>query len=123
MKILNLAAVAAGGAIGASARYIINLALSGTAESFPLGTLAVNIVGSFIMGVVMGAGATSLPEYQKVFLTAGIMGGLTTFSTFSFETVRYFSTGNYLFAALNACLNLALSFAACFVGTVVSGHI
>ena len=81
-------AVAAGGAIGSVARYLVAIGsgrLFGT--RFPSGTLIVNITGSFLIGVFIGLFATKwdLPQSARIFLTVGICGGYTTFSTFSLD--------------------------------------
>lgn len=82
-------AVAAGGAIGSVARYLVGIA-SGKifGIDFPWGTMIINIAGSFLIGLLIGLFATKwdLPQITRVFLTIGICGGFTTFSTFSMDT-------------------------------------
>src|ERR671919_2894811 len=88
--------VAAGGAIGSVLRYLVAmLALTWLGPAFPLGTLAVNLVGSFAIGLVQGLAFEGLVlgEDARLFLTTGVMGGLTTYSAFSYESVRLFETG------------------------------
>ncbi|HEY1720825.1 MAG TPA: fluoride efflux transporter CrcB [Magnetospirillaceae bacterium] len=82
-------AVAAGGAIGSVARYLVGITagkLFGMA--FPWGTLIINITGSFLIGLFVALFATKwdLPQVARIFLTVGICGGYTTFSTFSLDT-------------------------------------
>ncbi|MEM8986939.1 MAG: fluoride efflux transporter CrcB [Pseudomonadota bacterium] len=85
-----IAAVAAGGALGAVARYAVSAAaLRLAGPGFPWGTLAANVSGSFAMGVLIGvlAGLESIPEELRAFLTVGFLGAFTTFSTFSLDFV------------------------------------
>lgn len=83
MRLFLLAA--GGGAIGASARYLVNVTCAACfGAAFPWSTFIVNVVGSFAMGVVMAALAGGSTEW-RTFLATGILGGFTTFSAFSFE--------------------------------------
>lgn len=85
---LSIVAVATGGAIGSVARYLVGiLATRLFGSGFPWGTLAINVTGSFLMGVFVALFATrwNLPSPGKLFLTVGICGGYTTFSTFSLD--------------------------------------
>ncbi|ADN76177.1 camphor resistance protein CrcB [Ferrimonas balearica DSM 9799] len=114
----NWLAVALGGAIGASLRYgtsILALRLFGTA--FPYGTLAVNCVGSFAMGALYAYGASAeLSPHWKALIGVGLLGALTTFSTFSNETLLLMQEGAWLKAALNISLNLVLCLLMVFLG-------
>jgi CrcB protein len=103
--------VCVGGAIGTGIRYVVAITgprLWGTA--FPYGTLAVNIVGSFLLGAIMHVGfATNLiSPTMKVVLASGIMGGLTTYSTFNYETLEYVSQGAFGLAGLNLVVTVTL---------------
>lgn len=115
--------VGIGGFIGACLRYMISI---NSAKFFgtqlPYGTLIVNVVGGILIGVIMELSLTTdlIPPNLKLFLTTGIMGGLTTFSTFSYETITLFSDGSYLLGALNTCLNLFLSLGGVILGKFVS---
>ena len=85
---LSIAAVAAGGAIGSVARYLAGLlATQLFGSSFPWGTLVINVTGSFLMGVLVAllAKRWNSPDFVEVFLTVGVCGGYTTFSTFSLD--------------------------------------
>lgn len=115
--------VGAGGFLGAALRYIISgWSVNKFGSSFPFGTLIVNVVGGLLMGFIMEASVStlSIPANVRLFLTTGIMGGLTTFSTFSYETISLMSDGEYLKGGLNAGLNLFLALAACFAGKMLA---
>lgn len=89
--------VGAGAAVGAWMRWWLGLMLNATLPSLPLGTLAANLVGGYLMGLFMGMftmTSTFSPEL-RLFVMTGFLGGLTTFSTFSAEAVTLFSRGQY----------------------------
>lgn len=111
-------AVGIGGALGAMARYGVNvLSTRAFGIEFPYGTLGVNIIGCFIMGVVVALFAMREPvdPILKLFLTTGILGGFTTFSAFSLETVMLFDR-KPLLAGIYALASLVLSVAGCWAG-------
>lgn len=115
--------VGLGGFIGACLRYIISNNLTkNLGTQFPYGTLVVNVVGGILIGLIMELSLTSdlISPSLKIFLTTGIMGGLTTFSTFSYETINFFSSGSYFLGALNICLNLFLSLGGVVVGKFIA---
>lgn len=89
--------VGTGGALGALARHYVSTHLE--SESFPAGTFAVNVVGSFLLGLVTFLGAS---HEVTLLVGTGACGAFTTFSSFSFETVRLVETGEYARGALNA---------------------
>ena len=96
MNLIFIMAVAVGGAIGSVMRYLVGIGagrLFGT--DFPWGTLIINITGSFVMGVFAGLFATrwNLPQATRIFLTVGICGGYTTFSTFSLDSFYLIERG------------------------------
>ncbi|CDG35810.1 putative membrane protein [Acetivibrio thermocellus BC1] len=108
-----------GGFIGASLRYIISgLSIRVFGDSFPYGTLFVNILGGLLIGFIMEASVSLWPVSPniRIFLTTGILGGLTTFSTFSYETISMLSDGSYLMGGINAGLNLFLSLFCAWLG-------
>ena len=110
--------VGTGAAIGGMLRYWLSDAVQNKfSPTLPYGTLVVNILGSFIIGIVMYYlnSAELVKAEMRMFLTAGICGGLTTFSTFSFETFNLFLDGEFLFAGLNIILNLFLTLVAIFI--------
>ena len=118
MKPNQFLIVGLGGFLGAALRYLISCAAARYWSGFPVGTLIVNLAGGFLMGFVMeaAAGAWAIPAGLRLFLTTGVMGGLTTFSTFSYETVSLLSEENYLAGTLNIGLNLSFALLACWFG-------
>lgn len=111
--------VGVGGFIGASLRYIISgLSIRVFGDLFPYGTLLVNILGGLLIGFIMEASVSLWPVSPniRIFLTTGILGGLTTFSTFSYETISMLSDGSYLMGGINAGLNLFLSLFCAWLG-------
>ncbi|MGI9628105.1 MAG: fluoride efflux transporter CrcB [Longimicrobiales bacterium] len=108
--------VAAGGALGAMARYGIASWLTtnpsdpapATLPDLPWGTVVVNLVGCLLIGAMIGAGEgrDGVPEAQRLFLMIGVLGGFTTFSAFGLETVSLFRSGNPGLAGANVALQV-----------------
>jgi fluoride exporter len=114
-----------GGAIGTGLRYLTGtLAIRWLGVDFPYGTLIVNVVGSFLIGLIQQVGVTSplIPETTRLFLTVGIMGGLTTYSSFSYETLRLAQLGAWGQAWVNVLVTTALCLAVCFLG-IAAGRV
>ncbi|RMF45728.1 MAG: fluoride efflux transporter CrcB [Deltaproteobacteria bacterium] len=114
------------GGLGCLSRYLVSgwvYALAGRA--LPWGTLAVNVLGSFLLGLLMESGLRTslLPADIRVGLTTGFMGGFTTFSTFSYETVRLLEEGSYLQAGANMVLNLVVCVVCALLGIWVARQI
>lgn len=108
-----------GGALGTLLRYLASLAAARwLGADFPYGTLIVNLGGSFLIGLVqqLGTEALVIPDDTRLFLTTGIMGGLTTYSTFSYETVRLIELGAWPQAWINILLTTTLCLGLCFLG-------
>ncbi|HEY3355192.1 MAG TPA: fluoride efflux transporter CrcB [Polyangia bacterium] len=108
-----------GGAAGTGARYLLTVwTAAALGTRFPYGTLAVNLIGSFLIGVIMQVGLTTevLSPTTRMALTTGIMGGFTTYSTFSYETVRYLQQGAWGLGALNILVTTAGCLIACVLG-------
>lgn len=122
--VLNVLAVAGGGAIGAVCRYLIGLAVGRIGSEvafwgmFPLSTFLANAIGCFAIGLLSSAfdGPLSGRSELRLFAITGIMGGFTTFSTFGLETVTLFQDGAWGMAALNAVLSFAVCIACVVVG-------
>jgi CrcB protein len=101
------------GAAGTGARYLIGLwAGLRFGPSFPAGTLIVNLAGCFLMGLIaqLALGAPSMPPTLRIALTTGFLGGLTTYSSFNYETTRLLQSGS----ARVALLNLGVTLIGCF---------
>ena len=110
--------VAIGGAVGSVARYLMASSIqAATGWEFPIGTVLVNILGCFVMGIlyVLIVARHDPRQDLRALLMVGVMGGFTTFSSFSLETVSLAMNGNYT----SATLNVVISVAACIVGTVL----
>lgn len=113
--------VTAGGALGSAARYLLSgWVLQWLGPSFAWGTLAVNLLGCFLIGVLMHVGLTTeaFSPAVRLGLTTGVLGGFTTFSTFSFETLRYWQEGALWLAGWNVAVSVCGCLVACFLGLV-----
>ena len=110
MSFGGFAAVGVGAAIGAWLRWLLGLLFNAAVPALPLGTLAANLVGGYLMGLVLAlfmAGGNGLSPELRLFLTTGFLGGLTTFSTFSAEAVTLLSRGEYGWASLHMLSHVA----------------
>ncbi len=120
---MHLISIAAGGALGAllrvgfssGAHYLLG-------KDFPYGTMLVNVIGSFFIGMVyiFMLERSALTEDWRAFLVPGLLGALTTFSTFSFETIQLMESGEMLKAGLNILLSIGLCLGACWLAMVVA---
>jgi CrcB protein len=110
--------VALGGAIGASLRYLAGVFVVRMLghTPFPVAILAVNVAGCFAMGLFIGAAAQKGLTHLSPFVASGILGGFTTFSAFSLETVTLYERGDLAGAALYVALSVGLSILALFAG-------
>lgn len=118
--------IALGSALGGVGRYLLGgLIQDWSGSSFPVGTLIVNISGSFLLGLISGYALESaaISAEVRAFLTIGICGGYTTFSTFSLETVHLLRDGDYARAASYLLLSVLISLAAVFAGLAAGHHI
>ena len=109
MSLTTIIAVASGGAIGATLRLLINGATNKYfVHALPLGTLAVNLIGSLLIGMLFAYFHlnTSLSPHVKTFLVTGLLGALTTYSTFAIESFFLLQSGHYIHAFANMALNL-----------------
>jgi CrcB protein len=113
----TLLAVAFGGALGATARFLISTGVHRIAgAAFPYGTLTVNILGSLLIGFLFSYFEQSIAPVQKALFVTGMLGALTTFSTFSLETLLILQDGLYFKALLNILLNVTLCLGATLGG-------
>ena len=115
----RLMLVALGGALGSVLRYLVAVAaVAWVGPTFPWGTLVVNLVGSFVIGLVQSLAVESLAisEETRTFLSTGVMGGLTTYSAFSYETVRLAETGAWTAAWANVLVTTIACLALCLLG-------
>ncbi|CAM5243836.1 Fluoride-specific ion channel FluC OS=Streptomyces alboniger OX=132473 GN=crcB PE=3 SV=1 [Streptomyces alboniger] len=120
---MNWVAVVLGAMIGAPLRHVVDRAIRTRLDTaFPWGTLTVNVAGSLVLGVLAGAvtaGAAS--SHLELFLGTGLCGALTTYSTFSYETLRLAESGAGFSAVANALGSVALGLGAAFAGVAVAG--
>ncbi len=110
-------AIMLGGALGSAARFALTNLVDARLGTFPWGTLTVNVLGSFIIGSFMALtgpdGALMVSPVMRAFVAIGILGGFTTFSSFSLQTVMLMQDGQWLWAAGNVLLSVLL----CLLGT------
>jgi len=121
MNVLNFALVFIGGGIGATARYWMSNAVYRFVEpNFPYGVLTVNVIGCVIIGFLMTAldGRFVVNPSIRIFLTIGILGGFTTFSSFSYETIALFRDGEFIFGLLNIIANISLCLGGTYAGMI-----
>ncbi len=123
---VNYLLVGAGGLVGSMLRYWISGVVAHlTGGEFPLGTMVVNVVGCFLIGFFLTLGYERFawrPEL-RLFVAVGILGGFTTFSTFSYETLALFRDGSLLTAAANAAASLLGCLVATFLGIALARKI
>ncbi len=114
--------VALGAAVGAPLRYLVDRGVQARHDSvFPWGTLAVNVAGSFVLGLLAGGTAAgAVPGSLMSLLGTGFCGALTTYSTFGYETLRLAETGATRFAVLNVTLSVSLGLGAAAVGYLLA---
>ena len=114
-------AVAAGGALGSLARFYIVVGLKQIDQAFPWGTLLVNVAGSFLIGAIWAwfLDRPDTPEWVRVGLMTGVMGGFTTLSSISLETVLMLESGTYLMALANVAANVGAGLLACLAALLV----
>jgi CrcB protein len=116
---MNFLLVFVGAGLGGMLRHLVNLlTLRGFGPGFPVGTFAINITGSIVMGMVVGYLATrDMPSPElRLFVATGILGGYTTFSTFSLDTITLWQRGEIASAAAYVLGSLVLSFAGLWFG-------
>ncbi len=115
--------VALGSGIGGMLRYYISDFVQKNSSSlFPFGTLTVNIIGSFLIGLILFYldSIKMISAEMRLFLSVGLCGGLTTFSTFSFETIKLIQDSEYLLAGTNVLLNVLVTLLAVLLAALIS---
>jgi CrcB protein len=118
--------IAFGSALGGAARYSLGgLVQRWAPGEFPLGTLAVNVLGSLLLGFIVryALETQAVSAEIRAFLTIGLCGGFTTFSTFSYESAAMLERGEWSRLALYAGLSLLLTIAAVLMGAAVAGQV
>jgi fluoride exporter len=114
--------LALAGVLGTLSRYgLSGLVQRMTGAGFPYGTLTVNILGSLLIGLIMQIGLSTdiIPRTLRLAVTLGFLGAFTTFSTFSYETIRFMEDGAWLMASLNILANLGLCLLSTFLGMTI----
>ncbi|CAL9649978.1 MULTISPECIES: fluoride efflux transporter CrcB [Streptomyces] len=120
---MNWLLVVVGAMVGAPLRYLTDRAVQARHDSlFPWGTFVVNVVGCLVLGLVTGAAsAGAAGPHLRLLLGTGLCGALTTYSTFSYETLRLTEAGSGLYAAGNVVASVAAGLAAAFTGVSLAG--
>ena len=119
----KLLLIAIGGALGTLARYGTTSALQPISSRFPWGTLAVNLLGCFVIGLLQGVAERGLlaPQY-RVPMLVGFLGGYTTFSTFGWETASFLQDGQFVRAGLNVLGNNVIGVVLVMLGYIVGAR-
>ncbi len=117
-----------GGMFGVAARMWMSSALGATfGLAFPIGTLVVNVLGCFVIGLFTGltghGGVWHVSPNMQQAVTIGVLGGYTTFSSFSLQTIDLLSGGHFLQATLNVVLSVVLCLLACWFGLILAGFV
>ncbi|GGX01958.1 putative fluoride ion transporter CrcB 2 [Streptomyces malachitofuscus] len=122
---MNWLYVTLGAMVGAPLRYLTDRAVQSRHDSvFPWGTFTVNVGGSLILGLLAGAAAAGAAgPHLRLLLGTGLCGALTTYSTFSYETLRLAGAGARGYAALNVVASVAAGLGAAFVGAALAGAV
>jgi CrcB protein len=119
---MNYLLVFVGGGVGATTRYWLQgVVYRFTGAGFPYGTLAVNVLGCFAIGALMAVFEERfvVAPALRVFLSVGVLGGFTTFSSFSYETMTLLRDGSYLLGAANVVASVLTCLAATWLGLII----
>lgn len=118
--------VMAGGALGTLARYALSVAAAPFSERLPLGTILINVTGSFVIGafgtLTLAHGRYPVSEEVRLFVMIGLCGGYTTFSSFSLQTLDLLRAGAPVRAAVNVGASIVLCVAAVALGHLIGAH-
>jgi CrcB protein len=116
-----------GGALGTLARYAISVAAQPVSRNLPLGTIGINILGSFVIGffgtLTLAQGRYPVSENIRIFVMIGLCGGFTTFSSFSLQTLDLMRNGAMLRAAVNVVASVVLCVAAVAIGHLIAAQL
>ena len=114
----NLLFVFIGGGFGSVLRYAIGKYLNGSLHTFPYGTFAANVLGSLLIGIILGLAAknNSISHSQTLLLATGFCGGFTTFSTFAYENQVFLKNGDFANFAIYTITSFVFGFLAVFLG-------
>ncbi|MDT3441604.1 MULTISPECIES: CrcB family protein [unclassified Pseudofrankia] len=120
---MNWLLVAAGAAVGAPLRYLVDRAVQARHGAvFPWGTFTVNVAASLLLGLVAGAVTAGVASQRVALLVGtGLCGALSTYSTFSYETLRLAESGSRLVAAANVAVTVLTTLGAAILGAAVAG--
>ncbi len=107
-----------GGGLGSVLRFFIGKFLNNPESGMPYGTFLVNILGSLLIGIILGLAAKNdtLSQNQTLLLATGFCGGFTTFSTFAYENQAFLKSGDFMSFAVYTILSFAIGFLAVFLG-------
>ncbi len=129
INLVNILIVALGGALGSTCRYVVTCLLRSNIVALGgIGTFAVNCIGSFLIGLVSGwligsSFAESARNVLQLLLVTGVLGGFTTFSAFSFDCVKYISSGQITLAIIYPLLSVILGIILAALGLYFGGKI
>jgi CrcB protein len=113
----RFALICVGGAVGTGVRHLASLlAVHWLGAGFPYGTLAVNLAGAFLIGFVQQLAGALIPEPVRLFLVVGVLGGMTTYSAFTYETVYLMTLAEWGKAWANLVVTTGLCLALCWLG-------
>lgn len=123
--IANCLCVGAGGFVGAVARYLLGLVIPTHASGFPVGTFVVNVAGAFVIAFAFTLFMRMMGFDNRLllFLTTGLCGGFTTFSTFTWESLKLIERGDIVVAVVYLAATCVACLIAAFAGQAVAGHV
>ena len=126
MSLTTCLLITLGGAIGTLARYLISVAALPISQSLPWGTIGINILGSFVIGLfgtlTLANGRFPVSEDARLFVMVGLCGGFTTFSSFSLQTLDLLRSGATMRAFANIIMSVALCVCAVAIGHLIAAH-
>ena len=122
---MEILSVGIGGFIGSCLRFFLTRFFQQVLPAFPYGTLASNVIAAILIGFIIGLerNTSPLPAHLKLFFITGFLGGLSTFSAFSLETVVLLEQSSYALAGLNILLNVVICLICVVVGMLAAKHL